>query len=963
MAGCRTWKFASGPAFAVYLLPLVVSSLVVASCGSTDGVPNEPPTTTGQFIDDPVQGLQYSCSSGGSGVTDGNGDYVCSTGDDVTFSLGSLVLGTVAVQEAPITPYSFFPSDTAAAINLARLLQALDSDGLPNNGVIVIDAGLAALLPTDTDFSSPTFETDIENALVGIELPSPEEAQARLNEAIIQSGGSIPNGGHIPVADAGLDQSVVTASSVTLDGSGSSDADGDALSYDWSLVVRPPGSRAALSDASALAPTFTADVDGAYVVQLIVHDGTVSSSADTVTITAGTGNAIPIADAGVDQDVLTDVPVTLDGSGSSDADGDALSYAWVFVSIPSGSNAALTDAATASPEFTPDVDGAYVVQLEVDDGAYADTDTVSIAATSNQKPVADAGATQHVATDSTVTLDGSGSYDDDGDDLVYRWTMVERPFGSNAALLGAATVDPTFTTDLNGTFIVELVVNDGRVDSDSSTVFIVSHPAVAETAPALEWIVETGTTSFERANDIAVDSSANVYITGYTRGSLDGNPSSGYNDIFIAKYNSDGDRQWTTQVVGTGDAGNSGEVARGIAIDDARNVLYVVGSTTGDLNGQPNSGLNDFFITKYDTDGVHQWTVVNGTAFSDLGWDVAVDTAGDVYLTGMTEGALEGNTQHGGRDIFISKYDADGVHQWTAQPGTNNYEYGYGIAVDPGSNAYVVGYSGAGLDGNTHLGQTDIIVTKYNTNGVRQWTQQLGTASFDIGKAIAVDSSGNVYLTGDTDGVLGSAANGETDAFVAKLDTDGAFQWAAQLGTGAEDWSYGIALDSEGSVHVSGYTAGTLSGNVSQGTTDYFIAKYSTGGLYQWSLQDGRELEDWSFALAIDPFNNIYATGVTHALLPNRASSEDIFIARYGDYAVTGGGLYTVGGTVMGTLGTFTLTNNGGDDITIAEDGSFTFPTGLPDGASYSVEASGYDGGGVIPGANVTNIVVACHGV
>jgi hypothetical protein len=164
---------------------------------------------------------------------------------------------------------------------------------------------------------------------------------------------------------------------------------------------------------------------------------------------------------------------------------------------------------------------------------------------------------------------------------------------------------------------------------------------------------------------------------------------------------------------------------------------------------------------------------------------------------------------------------------------------------------------------------------------------------------------------------------------------------------------------------------------MSQGTTDYFIAKYDNDGQYQWSLQDGRELEDWSFSLAIDPFNNIYATGVTHALLPNRASSEDIFIARYGDYAVTGGGLYTVGGTVTGTLGTFTLTNNGGDEITIVEDGSFTFPTGLPDGASYSVEASGYDGGfsciisggddnhgaGVIPGANVTNIVVTCHGV
>ncbi|MBW2686634.1 MAG: hypothetical protein JRE19_12070, partial [Deltaproteobacteria bacterium] len=109
MAGHRAWKFA------VYLFLLLVSSLFIVSCGSSEGSS----TTTGQFIDDPVQGLDYTCSSGSSGVTNGNGEYVCDAGDDVTFSLGSIVIGTVAVQAAAITPYSFFASDTEAAINLA----------------------------------------------------------------------------------------------------------------------------------------------------------------------------------------------------------------------------------------------------------------------------------------------------------------------------------------------------------------------------------------------------------------------------------------------------------------------------------------------------------------------------------------------------------------------------------------------------------------------------------------------------------------------------------------------------------------------------------------------------------------------------------------------------------------------------------------------------------------------------
>src|SRR5512133_722055 len=168
-------------------------------------------------------------------------------------------------------------------------------------------------------------------------------------------GGDDPVSNTASVASAGADQSVATGALVTLDGSGSSDADGDALTYLWAFASRPDGSAAGLSSTSAIAPTFTADVAGTYVVRLTVNDGTVDGAADEVTVTAATPNAAPVANAGPDQAVATGALVTLDGSGSSDADGDALTYLWACAARPGGSAAGLSSTSAIAPTFTADV--------------------------------------------------------------------------------------------------------------------------------------------------------------------------------------------------------------------------------------------------------------------------------------------------------------------------------------------------------------------------------------------------------------------------------------------------------------------------------------------------------------------------------------------------------------------------------------------------------------------------------
>jgi hypothetical protein len=170
-----------------------------------------------------------------------------------------------------------------------------------------------------------------------------------------------------PLADAGTNQTVNVGATVQLDGSGSSDPDGDALTFSWSFVSRPAGSAAALRDPAAARPTFVADLPGTYMMQLIVNDGQVNSTPDTVTVS--TNNSSPVANAGADQTVAVRATVRLDGSGSRDPNGDPLTFQWVLTSVPQGSNAVLSDATAVNPTFVADLPGVYLVQLIVNDGS------------------------------------------------------------------------------------------------------------------------------------------------------------------------------------------------------------------------------------------------------------------------------------------------------------------------------------------------------------------------------------------------------------------------------------------------------------------------------------------------------------------------------------------------------------------------------------------------------------------
>lgn len=196
-------------------------------------------------------------------------------------------------------------------------------------------------------------------------------------------------------------------------------------------------------------------------------------SVDTDTQNPGT-NAAPVADAGDDQDVLVAQVANLDGSASYDPDGDPVDYAWEMVSRPANSTAYLINQTRVNPSFFVDRPGEYLIELVVDDGdLYSQPDTVLITAEApNEGPVANAGPDQFVDVGDHVQLNGASSYDPEGDPITFEWTFTSRPPGSSATLLSATSSLPSFTADVDGVFVVRLVVSDGSQSSPPDEVRI-----------------------------------------------------------------------------------------------------------------------------------------------------------------------------------------------------------------------------------------------------------------------------------------------------------------------------------------------------------------------------------------------------------------------------------------------------------------------------------------------------------
>ncbi len=326
-----------------------------------------------------------------------------------------------------------------------------------------LDAGISL---SDASAVRPTFTVSKTGSYVFELVVSDGELSSGPARVSVSTSDNRP-----PLADAGEDVAAKVGDAVTLDGSASMDPDGDRITYAWRFKSLPDESSATLSDSKVVAPTFTLDAEGDYVLELVVNDGALDS--DPAVVTVSTGNLPPAGDIAVKTErVLVGEKVSLDATGSHDANGDDLTYAWSFTSKPKHSKVTLTHGDRSQASFVPDLRGDYVVELIVNDGRVDGDAVTALVTPENRAPTADAGPDTNAQVGDSVELDGSGSSDPDHDELTYTWKFDKRPSGSKAALESAESDNPTFVADVAGSYVVKLTVNDGDADSDPDTVSV-----------------------------------------------------------------------------------------------------------------------------------------------------------------------------------------------------------------------------------------------------------------------------------------------------------------------------------------------------------------------------------------------------------------------------------------------------------------------------------------------------------
>jgi hypothetical protein len=361
---------------------------------------------------------------------------------------------------------------------------------------------------------------------------------------------------------------------------------------------------------------------------------------------------------------------------------------------------------------------------------------------------------------------------------------------------------------------------DGSPSSDLTDLFLVKNRGNGQR----EWTRQLRSGADDSAVDVTTDVGGNVYVLGTTWGTLSANPGGGALDVVVVKYDGAGTLQWIEQV-GAAEL----EFAGGIATDASGNV-YVAGSTQGALHGNASAGMMDMFVAKYDAAGQRQWTRQLGSSEWDYGWAIASNANGDVYVAAAAGGSFTGEPSVKAGDQLLLKYDSAGERLWIRAFDSGD-DLVVDVASDATGRVYVAGYTAGALDGNPSAGGYDPFVIAYDGAGNKRWSRQFGSTANDYAEGIATDPSGNVYLAGYTAGGMdGNASAGSYDLFVAKYDGSGQPQWTRQLGTSAEDQARSVATDVNGNVFLAGRTYGGLDGINNAGGADVCVVKYDGEG-------------------------------------------------------------------------------------------------------------------------------------
>lgn len=380
-----------------------------------------------------------------------------------------------------------------------------------------------------------------------------------------------------------------------------------------------------------------------------------------------------------------------------------------------------------------------------------------------------------------------------------------------------------------------------------------------ESAAQSDWSIQVGTEQADTSYGVSAAPNGDVVLAAITEGGLDGQ-NQGHRDVYLARYSPDGQLRWSRQ---TGGPKNDSPLGVSVALDGT---IYVGGFTEGDF-ASPNQGSADVWLARYDADGNELWRRQFGGPAWDRGFDVTAFDGG-AYITGYSAGTLDPATDLGGFDGYAAKFDADGNQQWIRHVGTDATDWGQGSALAPDGGLYFTGYTegdlgganagdkdvfvvrlrpdgslvwaaqlgtsaldwtqgvGLGPDGGVLLagstegsfaadnaGERDMIVVSLDADGNEKWRWQGGTAGTD--SAFEVRQAGDhIVVTGSVIGNLAGdgSSRGERDAVLVWLDLDGNLVEVQQFGTDGVDDATGLDVATDGWVVWSGHTFGSYEG-------------------------------------------------------------------------------------------------------------------------------------------------------
>jgi hypothetical protein len=360
----------------------------------------------------------------------------------------------------------------------------------------------------------------------------------------------------------------------------------------------------------------------------------------------------------------------------------------------------------------------------------------------------------------------------------------------------AAVSSTGIATDMDGNVALSGYTLGALDDAThaSSDAFLAEYSA----AGVLRWSAALASADSEAAAGVSTDASGNIFIAGDTSGALDG-AALGRGDAFLAKYSSAGALEWTRQI-GTPDP----DAAAGVSADASGNV-FVAGFTRGTLQGERQGSDLDVWAAKYSASGDPVWIQQLGSSpgYDERAAAVSADAEGNVFVAGHSFGSLDTDNR-GSADAFVAKLSENGELLWLQQLGATGYDAAQGLSADLDGNVYVVGQLAGVLSGGPGVvipGHP--FVAKYSAAGERLWSLELMQAALGAATSVSTDADGDAFIAGYTSAGWGGPHRGLYDSFVARVSAAGELLWVLQPGLEELDEASGVSADTSGHVYIS----------------------------------------------------------------------------------------------------------------------------------------------------------------